>query len=139
MSAHVRRIVYVASYELIAVLIVALALATLGFSGGGSALIAVVSSGVALVWNYIWTTTFEAWERRQSSQPRTVRRRMVHAVGFEGGLILFLVPILAWVLQVALVEALVLELGLLVFFLIYTFVFAWLFDKVLPLRRRDAR
>ena len=34
MSPHIRRIIYVISYELIAVLIVTLALAVLGFSGG---------------------------------------------------------------------------------------------------------
>lgn len=137
-SPHVRRIIYVTAYELIAILIVTVALSLLGFSGAGSALIAIVSSGVALVWNYLWTTMFEAWEKRQASQTRTVSRRVVHAVGFEGGLIVFLVPLLAWILQVTIIEALVLEAGLLVFFLLYTFAFAWLFDLVLPLRPREA-
>lgn len=136
MSPVVRRIVYVLSYEVIAILFVTTALVALGFGGGSSGLIAVVSSVVAIIWNFIWNTMFEAWEKRQTSQKRTLGRRVVHSLGFEGGLIVFLVPILAWILQVSLVEAFFLELGLLVFFLIYTFVFAWVFDLILPPKAR---
>lgn len=136
LSPVARRVIYVLSYELIAILFVTAALVVLGFGGVSSGLIAVVSSAVAIVWNFIWNTLFEAWERRQASQKRTIGRRIVHSVGFEGGLIVFLVPILAWILQVSLVEAFILELGLLVFFLIYTFVFAWVFDLILPPRAR---
>jgi len=135
MSPHVRRIIYVVAYEIIAILVVTGALVVLGYGGGSSGLIAVVSSTVALVWNYVWTTMFEAWEKRQQSQTRTVGRRIVHAIGFEGGLIVFLVPIIAWILHISLLDALILEIGLLVFFLVYTFVFAWLFDIVLPLKQ----
>lgn len=135
MSPHVRRIIYVVTYEVIAILVVTGTLVILGFGGGSSGLIAVVSSTIALIWNYVWTTMFEAWEKRQKSQDRTVVRRIIHAVGFEGGLIVILVPIIAWVLQIALLDAFILEISLLVFFLVYTFVFAWLFDIVLPLKR----
>ncbi|AGF72561.1 PACE efflux transporter [Corynebacterium halotolerans] len=134
MSPILRRVIYVATYEIIAILFVTTALVVLGFGGGSSGLIAVVSSAVAIVWNFVWNTIFEAWERRQSSQKRTLGRRIVHSLGFEGGLVVFLVPILAWILQVSLVEAFLLEIGLLIFFLLYTFVFAWVFDLVLPPR-----
>lgn len=136
MSPVVRRIVYVLSYEIIAIVFVTTALVVLGFGGGSSGLIAVVSSAVAIVWNFIWNTLFEAWEKRQASQKRTIARRIVHSLGFEGGLIFFLVPILAWILQVPLIEAFFLELGLLIFFLIYTFIFAWVFDLLLPPKAR---
>lgn len=137
MSATVRRVIYVFVYEAIAILFVSVLLMTLGHSGTGSGLVAVVSSTVALIWNFVWTTLFEAWEKRQPSQTRTIPRRITHAVGFEGGLVVFLVPLLAWILEVTLLDALVLELGMLVFFFIYTFVFAWLFDLVLPPAKRD--
>jgi len=137
-SPHVRRIIYVTSYELVAILLTTLILVVVGFGGGSSGLVAVISSTVAVTWNYIWTTIFEFWEARQASQTRTVRRRIVYSVGFEGGLVVFLVPVLAWVLDVPLLEALRLQAGLLVFFLAYTFVFAWLFDRVWPLQRRSS-
>ena len=138
MSPHIRRIIYVISYEIVAILLTTLILVGLGFGGGHSGVVAVIASTVAVIWNYLWTTMFEFWEGRQVSKTRTVRRRVVHAVGFEGGLVVFLVPILAWVLDVSLLEALRLQLGLLIFFLVYTFVFAWLFDRVWPLKSRDA-
>lgn len=134
MSPHARRLIYVVAYEVIAILIVTAALFVLGHGLGGSGVTAVVSSAIALVWNFIWTSIFEAWEQRQPSTIRTVPRRIAHAVGFEAGLIVFLVPVMAWLLGVSLLEALILDLGLLVFFLCYTFGFAWLFDLALPRR-----
>lgn len=136
MSPVVRRIIYVISYELIAILLTTVGLVVLGFGGGSSGVVAVAASTVAVVWNFIWTTMFEAWEGRQESQTRTLPRRIVYAVGFEGGLIIWLLPVVAWMLQVSLLHAFSLEIGLLAFFLVYTFVFAWLFDKVLPPVRR---
>lgn len=138
MSPHVRRIIYVVSYELIAIVLTTLILVVVGFGGGSSGVIAVIASLVAVTWNYIWTTLFEFWESRQASKTRTVRRRIVHAVGFEGGLVVFLVPVLAWVLDVSVLEALRLEVGLLAFFLFYTFAFAWLFDRVWPPSHRKS-
>lgn len=131
-SPVLRRIIYVFSYELFAIVLTSVALLLLGYAGGHSTLVAVTSSVVALCWNYVWTTVFELWEKRQASAQRTLARRVVHALGFEGGLVLILVPVLAWILSVSLLEALVLEAGLLVFFLFYTFAFAWLFDRLLP-------
>ncbi|MEO6793515.1 MAG: PACE efflux transporter [Mycobacterium sp.] len=136
MSPIVRRVIYVISYELIAIAFTALGLIILGFGGGSSGVVAAAASTVAVMWNYIWTTLFEVWEGRQDSQTRTLRRRIVHAIGFEGGLVVLLLPIVAWTLQVSLLQAFSLEVGLLAFFLVYTFVFAWLFDQVLPPVRR---
>lgn len=126
------------SFELLGIVIVSLSLRLLGFGTGTSGLVAVLSSTVAMAWNYVWTTLFEAWAARQDSQTRTVRRRIVHTLGFEGGLVLILVPLIAWVLSIPLTQALLLELGLLAFFLVYTFVFAWAFDQVLPPHRTRA-
>ncbi|OBH18828.1 PACE efflux transporter [Mycolicibacter terrae] len=132
MSPVVRRIIYVISYELIAIVLTALGLVVLGFGGGSSGVMAVTASTVAVVWNYLWNTIFELWERRQDSPARTLRRRIAHAIGFEGGLVVVLLPIVAAILRVSLLEAFGLEVGLLAFFLVYTFVFTWVFDKVIP-------
>jgi len=131
-SPVVRRIIYVISYELFAILLTTVGLVVLGFGGGSSGIVAVAASTIAVIWNYLWTTMFEAWERRQESQTRTLPRRIVYAIGFEGGLVVFLLPVMAWILQVSLLQAFSLEVGLLAFFLVYTFVFSWLFDRVLP-------
>ena len=138
MSPVVRRVIYVVTYEFIAIVVVTIALTLLGHAGESAGITAVASSLVALTWNFIWTSLFEMWEARQASQVRTVKRRIAHAIGFEGGLVVILVPVVAWVLGITLIEAFILDLGLLFFFLIYTFVFAWVFDIVLPKGGRRA-
>ena len=135
MSPHLRRIIYVVAFEITAIILVIIALTLMGFDGANSGLTAVATSTVAMIWNYAWNTIFEGWEQRQPSTKRTVKRRIAHAAGFETGLIILLVPLMAWILQVTLVEAFILDIGLMVFFLIYTFVFAWVFDLVLPRTR----
>lgn len=137
MTPVIRRVIYVTTYELGAILLTTVGLAALGFAAAASGTLAVVSSTIAMIWNYLWTTAFEAWEKRQESRTRTLARRIVHSIGFEGGLALWLLPATAWLLKVSLLEALAMEAGLLVFFLIYTFVYAWLFDKVLPPRHTE--
>ena len=129
-----RRIVFVTLYELIAIVATSAGLAAFSDSGLQRAgVAAVVSSAVAVVWNVVFNTLFERWEARQSVRGRSVARRVAHAIGFEGGLVLFLVPLFAWWFDIGLWQALVMDLGLLVFFLVYTFVFNWCFDRVFGL------
>ena len=129
-----RRIVYVTLYEIIAIVVATLGLA--GLTGQGAAhssVVAVASSAIAVAWNLVFNTFFERWEARQSVRGRSIGRRVAHAIGFEGGLVLFLVPLFAWWFNVTLWQALVMDIGLVVFFLIYTFVFNWGFDYVFGL------
>lgn len=129
-----RRVVYVALYELIAIAAATAGLALVaGQSAGHSGVVAVAASAIAIVWNIVFNWAFERWEARQSVKGRSVRRRIAHAIGFEGGLVFILVPLFAWWFQVTLWQALVMDLGLVVFFLCYTFVFNWVFDAVFGL------
>ena len=65
--------------------------------------------------------------------PERIRDEPTYRIGFEGGLAFILVPVVAWWMGIGLVEALVLDLGLLVFFLVYTFVFNLAFDRIFGL------
>lgn len=42
-------------------------------------------------------------------------------------------PAMAWWLEISLLEALVLDLGFVVFYLVYAFVYNLLYDKVFPI------
>ena len=129
-----RRVLYVALYELIAIGVVTLALGLRTEHGwGSSGGLAVGSSLIAVLWNLVFNHFFERWERRQPTRGRSPARRVAHAIGFEGGLLLWLVPFIAWWLGVSLWHALLMDLGLLLFFLVYTFVFTWVFDRVFGL------
>lgn len=128
-----RRIAYVAVYEGLAIVLVAVALAAGNYGTAAAGITAVGSSTIAMVWNWVYNTLFERWEARQSVRGRSPLRRAVHGIGFEGGLAIWLVPFMAWTLGVSLREALMLEIGLLAFFLIYTVVFTWVFDRLFGL------
>ena len=134
MSPKIRRVVQAVLYEFFAVLATSPVLACLfEASIQSTLLLSVLMSSIALAWNYLFNTIFEFWERRQTVKGRSLRRRIAHGVGFEGGLVFILVPVMAWWLNITLLEAFLADLGLLIFFFIYTVAFTWVFDKIFGL------
>lgn len=128
-----RRIVYVSLYETIAIIVSSLIFMAVGQSAGHSGSMAVVASALAIVWNVSFNSLFERWEARQAVKGRSVLRRVAHALGFEGGLAVILIPLMAWWFEVSLWQAAVMEAGLLLFFLVYTYGFNWAFDRIFGL------
>ena len=129
-----RRVVQAVLYEGIAVAAVTPTLALIFDHAAGSAFVlTVIMSSVALAWNYLFNSLFERWEARGGHTGRPWPIRALHALGFEGGLLVMLVPLMAWWLEVTLLEAFVADLGIFVFFLVYTFAFTWVFDRVFGL------
>lgn len=59
--------------------------------------------------------------------------RAVHAVSFEASLIFLTVPFVAWWLGLSLGAALVADIGLALFFLVYAYLFNWAYDAVFPM------
>ena len=129
-----RRLLYVTVFELLGIVFATLVLMAL--SGGAaqdSLPVAIIVSTAAVVWNFIYNTFFESWEARQQIKERTLKIRSVHAIGFEGGLFVFCLPVYMLWYGVGVWTALTMEAALLLFFLVYTFVFTWLFDQVFTL------
>ncbi len=62
--------------------------------------LALVLSSIALGWNYIFSMLFEQWEARQAKRGRSFARRLAHGIGFEGGLVVILVHIMALWLEI---------------------------------------
>ncbi|KVE39261.1 multidrug/biocide efflux PACE transporter [Burkholderia sp. TSV86] len=92
------------------------------------ALTAVVSL-IAMAWNMGFNALFERIERRYRLT-RTLALRAVHAIVFELGLIAMALPLASWWLEISLFEALLLDLGILLFFLPYTFLFNLGYDRL---------
>lgn len=131
MQGTPRKILQAILYEAGGVLFVAPALALTYEQGMGySTLLSLVISAVALAWNMLFNGLFEWWERRQPSRHRSWKRRLIHSLGFEGGLTLILTPVIGAWLGISLWLALVTNLGLFVFFFFYALVFQWGFDRV---------
>jgi len=134
MQGPLRKIFHATLFELIAIVIVTVAMQVISDkSTAQSGGLALSTSLVAMSWNMLFNTLFERWERQQVSRTRTVRRRLAHVVLFEAGLVLMTVPIIAWWLDMGFWQAVVTDLGLVAFFLVYGFSFNWLFDHVFGL------
>lgn len=129
-----RRIVQAVLYESFAVAFVAPVLMVIFDQAPLSSLaLTLTMSSIALVWNCGFNALLERWEARQLVKGRSRWRRAAHGIGFEGGLAMILVPVMAAWLGLSWWAALVANLGLLLFFLVYTVVFTWLFDRVFGL------
>lgn len=129
-----RRVLQAVLYEVIAIAVVGPVLALAFDKPPTSTLaLAIVLSTIALVWNYAFNWLFERWETRQSVRGRSLARRLAHGAGFEGGLVLILLPVMALWLDVSWQTALAANLALLAFFFAYAVVFTWAFDRVFGL------
>jgi len=129
-----RKLVYVTAYEIIGMAISALGLALLsGSVPSSTGPLAVIITTIAVSWNFIYNALFERWESRQTSRTRTLKRRIAHAVGFQLTLVVYLIPLIAWWMGISLLEALLLDMALIVIIPCYTFVFNWAFDLLFGL------
>lgn len=90
--------------------------------------LALVISLIAMVWNMLYNALVD----RFCSLPRHQWRlpaRLLHGLGFEGGIIVLCLPVAVWMLDITLVQAFMLEAGFFVFILPYTVLYNWGFDK----------
>ncbi|AFQ52244.1 PACE efflux transporter [Burkholderia cepacia] len=134
MQGWKRRIVYVVMFEALGILVASSVLGMLsGASATTSGLLGVMISTTGVVVNFLYNLGFEAWERRRAETTRTVARRVVHAIGFQVALVTFLIPLIAWWLDVPLLQAFLFDAVLIVFFPIFTFAYNWSFDSVFGL------
>ncbi|MBJ2247813.1 multidrug/biocide efflux PACE transporter [Pseudomonas haemolytica] len=90
----------------------------------------VVTLGISLLalsWNVIFNSLFDRLKiRLQLANGGWTR--VLHALLFEGGLILLAVPLIAALMKISLLEAFILDIGVLLFFLPYTYVYHWGYD-----------
>jgi uncharacterized membrane protein len=131
MQGPARKLVQALLYEAIAIAVLSPAISLIyedGLAHAGA--LSLMLSASALIWNMLYNTAFEYWESRQKQRTRTFGRRLLHSFGFEGGLVVLLVPLVAWWLDISWWAALVTDLGLFVFFFFYALVFQWAFDRV---------
>lgn len=125
-----RRIVHALSYELILLLMIAVALSfifnlPLELTGGLGIAMAISS----VLWNMLFNHYFEKFEAKRGLK-RDIKVRILHAIGFEGGLMLATIPMVAYALQISLWQAIVLDFAMTLCILVYTFVFQWVYDHL---------
>jgi len=136
MTPTTRRVLQAVLYEVGAIAFVGPVLGfVFGQPAGSTFVLAVILSTIALCWNYVFNALFERWESRQAVKGRHFTRRLAHGAGFEGGLTVLLVPVMAFWLETTFLAAFLANLGLLAFFFVYAIGYTWAFDKVFGLPR----
>ncbi len=100
-----------------------------GKSMTDSGIIAVLVSFIAMVWNYIFNLIFDKALKYFKIQ-KSLLVRVVHGILFEVGLVMITVPTIALTMGMTLLGAFMLEFAMLLYFLPYTMVFNWGYDKL---------
>lgn len=125
-----RRIIHALSYEIILLVIIAIALSfifevPMGVTGTLGIAMAVTS----VIWNMIFNHFFEKLEKKHQLK-RTIGVRILHAIGFEGGLMLATIPMVAYAMDMSIWQAILLDFGMTSCILVYTFIFQWCYDTI---------
>lgn len=90
--------------------------------------LALILSTVAMLWNIVYNALFDRF-CPPGKKHRGLLLRVVHALGFEGGFILIGLPLAAWMLGISLLQAFYVEVAFFLFFLPYTMLFNWVWDR----------
>lgn len=95
--------------------------------------VAFIGATAATIWNYLFNLGFDkALLRWRGDVRKTLPLRILHAVLFEGTLLVLLLPLFAWYLGVSLLTALMMDLAFALFYMVYAFVFTWGYDSLFP-------
>ncbi|AKR56780.1 membrane protein [Devosia sp. H5989] len=106
-----------------------------GLPAAHMGVIGIVGATVATLWNFVFNLGFDhALLRLQGHTRKSVAVRVAHAVLFEIGLLAMLLPMIAWYLGVSLVQAFLMDMSMVVFYVVYAFVFNIAYDRVFPVR-----
>ena len=120
-------------YEIIGLLL-AVPLAAWGFQTdlARTGALGIFFSILAMVWNMVYNHWFDVLLVRNGRNPaqRGFLLRVVHAVLFEAGFIVISVPAIAWWLSLSLLKALAMDFGFTLFYLGYTYVYNWVYDRI---------
>jgi uncharacterized membrane protein len=129
------RIRHALSFEIIGLLlIIPIGAFAFGLSMEDIGVVGVVSSLVATAWNYLYNLGFDhAMQRLKGTTQKSTTIRVAHAVLFELGLLIALIPFIVWYLDVSFMHALVMDVSFALFYVVYAFVFNWGYDRLFPL------
>lgn len=95
--------------------------------------IGIVSATIATLWNFVFNMGFDrALLRLRGSVRKTMALRVAHTLLFEAGLVIMLIPMIAWYLDIGLWAALLMDVAIVVFYLVYGFLFNIAYDWMFP-------
>lgn len=89
----------------------------------------VLISVIAMVWNFIFNWLFDKIVTGERVK-RGLGIRILHSVLFEGGLLIFTLPLVMYMLNITLWHAFVMDIGMTLFVLVYSVIFNWIYDHL---------
>ncbi|MEN2839300.1 hypothetical protein HPFOLIGI_01479 [Mannheimia haemolytica] len=89
----------------------------------------VMISVIAMVWNVIFNWGFDKVFTGERVQ-RGLGIRILHSFLFEGGLLVFTIPLVMYMLDIGWWQAFVMDIGMTLFVLVYSVVFNWVYDHL---------
>ena len=115
-------------------LIIPLGALAFGLPAGTMGVIGCFSAMAATLWNYVYNLGFDrAMQRWLGHTRKSLALRVAHALLFEAGLLLILMPPIAWYLGITLVQAFIMDAASAAFYVAYAFLFNLAYDRVFPL------
>jgi uncharacterized membrane protein len=82
---------------------------------------------IAMCWNVIFNWIFDQFSTGPKEK-RSLSLRVFHVIIFEAGLLLFTVPVMAYLLKTSMWNAFIMDLGVSIFITIYAFVYNLVYD-----------
>ncbi len=129
------RIRHAISFEIIGLaLVTPLGALAFGMPVADIGVVGVAGATIATGWNYLYNLGFDhVMQRLTGGTKKSLAVRALHAVLFEGGLLVALLPLIAWYLGVSLLQAFMMDVSFALFYLVYAFVFNLAYDRIFPL------
>lgn len=122
------RIFHALLFEAIALtLLVIIAMTVPGQNATAMTGLAVALSLIAMAWNYLYNLIFDRFFTGDRIK-RSFKLRLAHGLGFEAGMIVASFPVIMWVTKMSFWTVLVLDIGAVIFFILYAMAFNWAYD-----------
>lgn len=128
--SYLERVFHAILFEVSVIILSIFALSVFIQNQTGSVSIAVILiSVIAMLWNFIFNIGFDYFFTEPREQ-RTILIRILHTVSFESGLLIFTLPLIAYILNMELITAFITDIGLTLIIMSYTFIFNWAYDHL---------
>ena len=100
---------------------------------GHMGVVGIGAATLATVWNFVFNLGFDhAMQRMVGHARKNLTARLVHVALFEIGLLVMLLPAIAWYLGISLWQTFLMDLAIVVFYVVYNFGFNLAYDRVFP-------
>lgn len=132
------RVIHSVLFEIGGVTLASLAVIIVGNAETANAVaVGVTMATVGMVWNFVFNLLFDKVIKDNRAE-RGIGLRIVHTLLFKLGMLIIATPIVMYLMNWTLIQALLADVGLTVLIAVYAFMFNWSFDVLLAKLQADA-